>query len=136
MLINYQHNNDKQGLLDFNSSSRCYFQTTYYILLCVGDNVCLRCSFIFNSKQHVFAPLKQYGCSAMVNLQWFPSGCSKHCQIKNDLFRNKFFYSKSIKNCKALLNNPTYNKRHEKVLFCPPTPLKLKGLDRWFLDMT
>ena len=26
--------------------------------------------------------------------------------------------------------NPTYNKRHEKVLFCPPTPLKLQGLDR------
>ena len=26
--------------------------------------------------------------------------------------------------------SPTYNKRHEKVLFCPPTPLKLKGLDR------
>ena len=25
---------------------------------------------------------------------------------------------------------PTYNKRHEKVLFCPPTLLKLKGLDR------
>ena len=27
-------------------------------------------------------------------------------------------------------SNPTYNKRHEKVLFCPPTPLKLKGPDR------
>ena len=26
--------------------------------------------------------------------------------------------------------NPTYNKRHGKVLFRPPTPLKLQGLER------
>ena len=26
--------------------------------------------------------------------------------------------------------NPAYNKSHEEVLFCPPTPLKLEGPDR------
>ena len=32
--------------------------------------------------------------------------------------------------------DPTYNKRHEKVLFRPPTPPKLRGIERLFLDMT
>ena len=27
-------------------------------------------------------------------------------------------------------HDPTYNKRHGKVLFRPPTPLKLQGLER------
>ena len=93
----------------------------HYFLLCVGDNACLRCSFIFNSKQHVFAPLKQYGCIAMVNLQWFPSGCSKHCQIKNDLFRNKIFYSKSIKNFRAKWNKHLI-KRYVKIVLPSPPP--------------
>ena len=35
----------------------------------------------------------------------------------------------------SLPENPTYNKRHGKVLFSSLSPLKLQGLERWFLDM-